>query len=225
MNDNQILQCKLSAFGACNKYGPDGALGGAFTKAVKLFQSKVMGLDDDSCDGLMSNDVSAAIDAMEQSVEADMHCKCGNCSGFGNGLYRDEYREGKAHVEAYYQYEYPGISLMTKWAAYGIMAMYPDAKWVLTCGYRCHEDNKAHGRSSTNHMGKAIDICPTIHTGDERATMCDNIRNELAATGAFQIGWSHTNKLALEPSHIAPTWVHLDCRCFNRKWIEDTIVS
>jgi len=222
LNDKQILQCKLAAFGACNKYGPDGALGAAFTKAVKLFQSKVMGLSD--CNGELTHDVEVAIDAMEDhSFNAVMECKCGECNGFGNNLHEGEYRDGKPKVEAYYQYEYPGISMMTKWAAYGIAAMYPGAKWVLTCGYRCHTDNSQHGRLSTNHMGKALDMCPVQFEGGERAQQCAAIRSDLETMGTFQIGWSQANKLALEPSNIAPTWIHLDCRCFARKWIEATI--
>ena len=28
---------------------------------------------------------------------------------------------------------------------------------TVTSGYRCHSNNKKKGRTSTNHMGKAID--------------------------------------------------------------------
>ncbi len=36
-----------------------------------------------------------------------------------------------------------------------------EMKYSLKCifsGYRCHENNKQHKRSSTNHMGKALDL-------------------------------------------------------------------
>ena len=39
---------------------------------------------------------------------------------------------------------------------------YPkEMNYSLQCifsGYRCHYDNKIHRRSSTNHMGKALDL-------------------------------------------------------------------
>jgi len=218
MTETQLKQIKLAAFGACNKYGPDGALGGAYTNAIKLFQEKVMGVDPD---GVETPQVTNAIDDMYRNDFVDnMPCKCGRCPGFGNGAKEGEYRDGKPHIEAYYQYEYPSISLMTQWASFGIAAMFPEGKWYLTCGYRCHEDNKIHGRSSTNHMGKAIDICPIAYeSGEPRAEYCDYVRKELVAMGTFQNGWAESNKLALEPSKIAPTWVHLDCRQFARKHI------
>ena len=216
--DNKLKQIKLAAFGACNKYGPDGALGGAYTNAVKLFQEKVMKVEPD---GIETAEVSQSIDSIYRKNFADaMPCKCGKCGGFGNNLGKYEYRKDKPQIEAYYQYEYPAISAMTKWAAYGIAAMFPEGKWVVTCGYRCHNDNKIHGRTSTNHMGKAIDICPVgYNSGDDRAAYCDYVRNELVNMGTFQNGWAQSNVLALEPSRIAPTWVHLDCRQFDRKHI------
>ncbi len=221
LNDNQILQCNLAAFGSCTKYGPDGKLGDAFYKSVKLFKSKIMKHVNPT--GAIDDNVRSAIHDMISNLNPfKLKCKCGECEGFGHGSMLDQYRDGKPHIEAYCQYEYPYISHMTIGAAAGIIAMYPDETWEISSGYRCHIDNKQHGRTSTNHMGKAIDLRPVSIPFNNRAEYCDNIRNELVSLSTFQDGWSESNKLALEPSRIAPTWVHLDCRQFDHKWIIET---
>jgi hypothetical protein len=50
---------------------------------------------------------------------------------------------------------------------------------------------------------------------------CDAIRGVLVERAHAQIAWDAANRKALEPSHIAPTWVHYDVRCYESKYLQD----
>jgi hypothetical protein len=39
--------------------------------------------------------------------------------------------------------------------------------------------------------------------------------------GNFQIGWSNSNQKSLEPENIAPTWIHMDIRNYESKYLLD----
>jgi hypothetical protein len=39
--------------------------------------------------------------------------------------------------------------------------------------------------------------------------------------GGFQLGWLASNRKSFEPDDIAPTWIHLDSRSFESKYLED----
>lgn len=105
-------------------------------------------------------------------------------------------------------------------------------KDTFSSGYRCWADNKAHKRSSTNHMGKAADIQVEYQkagswTTGEKAE-CDKVRTLVVNKMAGQIRWASKDKFSLEPSEasypeefLATDWVHLDVREFNSKYLAD----
>lgn len=70
-------------------------------------------------------------------------------------------------------------------------------------------------------MGKALDFdinrpSGTSHGSKEDKDLMNSIRARMADTAEFQIGWSRKNRKALEPGSIAPTWIHMDVREYDR---------
>ena len=100
----------------------------------------------------------------------------------------------------------------------------PEHKFVITSGYRCSVSNEQHGRSSTNHHGKAVDFNIVPRRGEDQRedmTKCEAVRGRIVETACGQIGWNAPNCKALEPSSIAPTWVHYDVRCYEPRYLQD----
>ena len=224
MNNDAVqeLQIRLSGF---NGGAPDGDFGSGTTKQVKQFQKDFMKLDDP--DGVVDKATFDAIDqfARQYTVPFDLlRCKCKVCTGFGRGLFKGEYRTEKSHIEAYHKYEYPGIHRMLLWAYRAVLHYHPNYTFTINSGYRCSEDNKQHGRKSTNHCGKAIDLDVPRSTGETERddnARCNAIRASIVEKCNAQIGWASSNKKSLEPENIAPTWVHYDVRNFVAKYLED----
>jgi len=214
------LQIRLAAFGAGV---PDNYPGKNTTMAIKGFQQHVMG--DSNPDGIVGPATELALqqawDKYKPSL-ADMDCDCGSCSGFGNGKFKNNYREGKPECEAYYNYEYPGISAVTVWIAVMVQAVFPQYQFRYSSGYRCWNDNNAHGRMSTNHMGKACDLRPHYPESSDRNRIVKEVHKQF---DKMQVGWSKRNVPSFEPVRISPTWIHADVRCFDRKWIESTLTT
>jgi len=159
----------------------------------------------------------------------DLKCKCGHCDGFGNGLNKNKYFSGEPKIEAYYQYEYPGIHkavLHTFRACVFYVKMLNFPEPIISCGYRCSVNNLQHNRTSTNHFGKAIDIDFIIagkskYDKNTDKELCDKFRAKLMQLSNFQIGWGNKNQKSLEPKDIAPTWIHMDIRCYEPKYLLD----
>jgi hypothetical protein len=137
-----------------------------------------------------------------------LKCTCGACTGFGQGKYKGQYDAGKPQIEAYHKYEYPGIhkAIIHAFRAAWFYAQKAGLGYAkISCGYRCWVNNGQHNRTSTNHMGKAIDWVPSSNKPND-------VRAEMVVKSNFQIGWSIKGMKALEPADIAPTWVHMDVR-------------
>jgi len=151
-----------------------------------------------------------------------LKCKCGTCPGFGRQKFRDVWHGPK--IEANYDYEYPGIHRMLLWTFRAAKFYAVPKGWKLTINssYRCSVDNQQHNRTSTNHRGKAIDIDilnpPSKLEDMERS---NQLRAILVERSNAQLGWAAANRKALEPANIAPTWVHLDVRTYDRKYLDD----
>ena len=95
---------------------------------------------------------------------------------------------------------------------------------MVNSAYRCSIDNEVHGRTSTNHQGRAIDLDIELTPGERNVDdrrKCDEARGRLVATADAQVGWGAPNRKALEPAEIAPTWVHYDVRCYEPKYLGD----
>lgn len=50
---------------------------------------------------------------------------------------------------------------------------------------------------------------------------CDALRGMLVETANAQVGWNARNRKSLEPSNIAPTWVHYDVRSYASAYLDD----
>ncbi len=220
--DIEELQIRLAGFRGTV---PDGDFGPGTELQVVEFQRRYMKMTEPS--GVADRGTLFAIQEFGDRFPIDfgaLECPCKICGGFGQGRSKGEYQPGKPAVEAYHLYEYPGVHRMLLWAVRAAMFCMPEYKFVITSGYRCQEQNKIKGRSSTNHHGKAIDLDVPGQPGeDHRDDMlrCNSIRGKLVELASAQIGWSAANRKALEPPDIAPTWVHYDVRCYEPKYLED----
>lgn len=217
------LQMRLSGFRGTV---PDGKFGPGTELQVTTFQRDWMNVSAPS--GRVDR---ATFDAIEEFAArhpvdfGDLQCPCGVCTGFGRGLFRDEYVSGAPRTEMFYLFEYPGIHRMVAWAFRGAL-FYCTRKGLnlkITSGYRCSENNRLNGRTSTNHQGKAIDF-DVVGITDKRADMqiCEEIRGLLVETANAQIGWAASNRKSLEPKEIAPTWVHYDVRSYEARYLNDS---
>lgn len=204
---------------------PDGDFGSGTELQVLQFQRDY--LSDPSPSGVADAEVIEGLRtfAAEYPIDfAALRCPCGVCDGFGQGRFRGQYQDGKPHVEAFHRYEYPGIHRMILWAVRAAFFYGRPHRFVITSGYRCAVQNERKGRTSTNHHGKAVDIDILGDPGeDKRDDMlrCDAVRGLLVEHSQAQIGWGATNRKALEPANIAPTWVHYDVRCYASRYLTD----
>ena len=219
--DVEELQIRLAGFRGTV---PDGQFGPGTEMQVMEFQRSYMGIRSPS--GRADGNTMHAIDALARQYPLDfdaLRCTCGECEGFGNGKHKGKYRSGKPRIEAYHRYEYPGIHRMLLWSVRAAFSLFPEEPFVITSGYRCSIHNKQKGRTSTNHHGKAIDFDIPLKADESKQDdmwRCDEIRGVLVERSYAQIGWSANNRKALEPSYIAPTWIHLDVRCYQPKYLK-----
>jgi hypothetical protein len=216
------LQVRLAGFRGTL---PDGDFGPGTERQVMSFQRDYMKLPKPR--GIVDRATMRAIDGLADDHPIDfktLRCPCRKCGGFGRKLYKGRYLAGQPRTEAFHRYEYPGIHRLLLWAVRAAFFYMPEHRFIITSGYRCSIDNARHDRTSTNHHGKAIDIDIVAKPGeDKRDDMikCDAARGRIVSTADAQIGWSAVNRKALEPSNIAPTWVHYDVRCYEARYLKD----
>lgn len=221
-SDVEELQVRLAGFRGTV---PDGQFGPGTELQVVEFQRRFMGEAQPT--GIADRATLLAIQAFGDRFPIDfavLRCECGQCGGFGQGRFKGGYQTGKQRVEAFHLYEYPGIHRMLLWAARGAMFHLPEYRFTFNSGYRCGEHNRMKGRSSTNHHGKAVDLDTAGEPGDDKRDdmrRADLVRAKLVETANAQIGWGASNRKALEPPDIAPTWVHYDVRCYESRFLED----
>jgi len=203
--------------------------------AVKQFQRDYMGVPEtgNACGGVLQ-----ALDEFLTKYPVSlsgMKCSCGKCTGFGHGYTTSEKVEMykvPAKKTPYSGTEYPGIHRALIWS-FRAALFYIQVKdkaldyhfLKVSSGYRCWNDNKAHSRHSTNHMGNALDLQFTKGKATKRCQDADvdNLRSKVfvARLGA-QLGWGSQNKLSLErAADGATSWVHVDVREFGAQWKAD----
>jgi hypothetical protein len=227
------INIRLSGFGGGV---PNSTFDDVTELKVKQFQKDYMNMGTPT--GMVDEETANAIDEFGQKYPIDFNsikCDCGSCGGFGKGINKNVYLDNKKD-EPHHQYEYPGMHRSLLWAVRGIMLFVAnetkgDMKIDYSSGYRCSINNKLKGRTSTNHMGKAIDLFlfkkagSGWTAGDETAqkNQSDKLRHFFQQRTSAQIGWSLPNKISLEPNNIAPTWVHADVRNMQSSYLKDIL--
>jgi len=221
-DDVKELQIRLAGFK--NATVPNGTFSAKTKSSVMAFQRDFMGITPSGVADRQTFDATDTF-AIQYPIftrfQNTIKCPCNDpaCqttnNGFGHNDFNGQYRSGKPQIEAYHQKEYLGIHRMLLWAVRAVFFYHPQYNWTLNSGYRCRIDNQARGRQSTNHMGKAIDIDPGGNTE------CDDCRRRVVEKMNAQIGWNNSNKKALEPARIAPTWVHFDVRTLGSQYLTD----
>ena len=215
------LQLRLAGFRGTV---PDGDFGPGTERQVMNFQRDYMKAAET---GIAGRATLRAIDKFARAYPFDfktLKCPCKKCGGFGQGQFKGQYHGWQVGDEAYHRYEYPGIHRMLLWAVRAVFLYLPEYRFTISSGYRCSVDNADHNRTSTNHHGKAIDLDIVLKPGeDKREDMnkCDAARGRIVESANAQIGWNAPNCKALEPSNIAPTWIHYDVRCYESKYLKD----
>ncbi len=220
--DVMELQIRLAGFRGTV---PDGDFGPGTERQVMSFQRDYMGRKSPS--GLVDRRTMLAIDRFARAFPINfrkLRCRCGQCKGFGSRRFKGQYLSGKPLTEPFHLYEYPGMHRMLLWALRAARFYMGPGRFAITSGYRCGFDNAVHGRTTTNHHGKAVDVVFVTRSGRkprDTAADCDAARGRIVETADAQVGWSARNRKALEPSHVAPTWVHYDVRCYDPEYLGD----
>jgi outer membrane protein OmpA-like peptidoglycan-associated protein len=223
------LKIRLAGFGGSI---PSDVFDDQTEKQLKQFQ--LLWMKEKNSSGVLDIETAKAIDNFGAKYQVDLatvKCRCGKCDGFGNGEFKGKYSNGKS-TESANKYEYPGIHRSLLWAFKGINFHLESTELKvdkITSGYRCWKDNEEHDRTSTNHMGKAIDFTIASKKGIRGGkTECDTVRSLILKQMKSQIRWSSKNIFSMEPSekshpkeYVSPTWVHLDVREFEAKYLED----
>ncbi|MCY6412978.1 LysM peptidoglycan-binding domain-containing protein [Acinetobacter sp. VNH17] len=208
-------------------------------KCIKQFQRDYMGVPET---GKICGSVLVALDKFYEeypiaSFMGKAACNCGKCSGFGNGKMGIASGSNKAN-------EYPGLHRSLIWILKAInfylKKEFKEKKIevaYIESGYRCIENNKAHGRTSVNHMGLALDIHFNKNGSRTREVNdMEFIRKEIMAKKMGASEQRTTNKIYLEPKIFnsgasgATTWVHFDVTAFadiylNNEKFKKTIVE
>ena len=96
-------------------------------------------------------------------------------------------------------------------------------KYDINRGYRCWADNDFHNRKSTNHFGKAADIRYTKNNSRTFSNIDSNkIRKDIFNKYLNAKWWGNPNFFTLEKeSDGAVTYVHVDCRDFDVKYMDN----
>lgn len=220
------LNIRLAGFGGTV---PEDKFTDRTEKAVKQFQRDYMKVEQT---GKVCGKTLKAIDAFKKKYSmkfSSFKCPCNtkDCDDFGNGLYAKEYNDAKIK-EKRRKYEYPGIHRNLGWV-YRALRFYLEDKekdmkfsiYSISSGYRCHAHNKLKSRTTTNHMGKAVDL-KLSKNGKRTKVKSDvnKVRKDVFEKYMGAAYWTKTNALSLEPGSIAPTWIHYDVREFERKHLK-----
>lgn len=230
------LNIRLAGFGGSV---PKDEFDSETERCVKQFQADWM--KSSSPDGIVDLVVAKALDefSTKHALKFDaLKCDCGKCGGFGKGQFKGEYNNN-TKVESRHKYEYPGFHRSLAWGFKGALFYLEKESLKLraiSCGYRCWINNQNHKRTSTNHMGKAIDFTlDTTVAGVVKAggkTECNNARSLIVSKLHAQIRWASRDKFSLEPGDpiskgefVSPTWVHMDVREFDSKYLADKFFS
>lgn len=212
-------------------------------KMIKQFQRDYMKVPET---GKICGNVLKAIDEFcnkwsEKISEYTCLCKNVNsitskCSGFGKGRYNGEY-SSSSKIERYHKYERPGIHRSLLWGT-SALRFYLSKQDVYkylwkTAGYRCWEHNNSVPRTSTNHMGKAVDIQFSKNGNTIGGKQESNLPLLREINDKFYSKYLNAkyqwingeNNFSIEPIGLGTnqtySWIHLDVREFNNEYLDD----
>ena len=230
----KTIQLALTGFGAGV---PDGIEGNKTKAAISLFKKEIMTDPNSDIISSIKKFLGENIPTKFRSGINDYKCPCGECGGFGWGKFKKEYWDwSPSKYEAFHKYEYPGIHIAI-FCAVAYINYYAKQlhghDMTVTSGYRCHSDNEKKRRTSTNHMGKAIDAKIPNAPGQIEASkkFYHKFQTSLveSSPNAFQIRWESANKVSFEPAKkekpeefIATTWIHADVRNYAKEYLADS---
>jgi hypothetical protein len=247
------LRIRLAGFGGLH---PGEVYDKETEAAVKIFEKDVMARSPTGeVDFAFAQRLDQFASDWPILVESQLACPCATkrrkfigCDGFGLGKFRDGsdtyWPWAGTRSEEWHKYEYPGMHRSLLWGARALMFYSTfDLKDQIrfhqfSSGYRCHEDNfwnskvKSDGtkklRTSTNHMGKAVDMHFTTFSGDAwkrselsgeaNFTSCNKVRDMAVHRLKASIHWETPHQFGLEPGGPnidkgqAYDWVHMDVR-------------
>lgn len=224
------INIRLAGFGGCL---PSDKFTDLTETCVRQFQRDYMHVEET---GIICGNFLNALDEFGKKYPININeakCKCGRCKGFGNERYLSEYNNPRIQ-EKVRRYEYPGIHRSLFWAVKAVMFYLSNKEkemnYSLQCifsGYRCHYDNKIHRRSSTNHMGKALDLHFYRTTDKKKSWLYSTKDNETIRANIFRkylnakFDWQGKNVFNLEStSKGASSWVHFDVREYSLEYLD-----
>jgi len=193
---------------------------------IKQFQKDYMKVPEN---GKVCGNVLRAIDEFQNKFTVDFNeakCKCGKCTGYGDGSNKGKYLKG--NIEAYHKYEYPGIhrSLLSSLRSVKFY-LSKEGRYSfnkISSGYRCRFHAEYLKKPTTNHMGKALDL----HFNDKNGRTREVSDMEVIRKDIFNryLGakwdWKEKDIFNLESTRVgATTWVHYDVREFDSVYLED----
>jgi LysM repeat protein len=166
-----------------------------------------------------------------ETVKRDGHkvdIPCRFCAGYGNNKRKYDFKKGGDLAN-----EYPGIHRSVMWIARAVMFYLEKTHDKLgysfnaiNSGYRCVGNGLAVPRYTVNHMGMALDLGFQFqgkHTGNPEKV--EEIRSKIFDTYMNAARRRSANRMWLEPSSIAPTWVHFDIKDWDQKYKFDAIFA
>jgi len=247
-NDDIILEIniRLAGFGGLL---PTDEFTELTKKGVIQFQKDYMKRpEDDKNLGIVDSGTLTGISKFSNLFRENLAhymCPCINtdsantCNGFGTGRFKDRYRLNN-YDEKSHMYEYPGMHQSLLWAVSALrfytenylhtVGREGDSRKGISSGYRCWYDNERHlnhekkPRSTTNHMGKAVDIqfkgiyAPKNATDTIGAVaLLKNVFNEIVKTFLnAQKEWKYNDLFSIEP--LGVDWVNVKTNNSNL-WI------
>ncbi|WBX78220.1 peptidoglycan-binding domain-containing protein [Tenacibaculum ovolyticum] len=224
----QEINIRLAGFGGGV---PDEDFTKRTEKIVKQFQKDYMKITPTGkVDAATLNSIDKFSDKWSEQI-SDYKCLChstpfvvakaNRCPGYGKGKSK----------------EHPGIHRNILWSISALKFYLSEQTtytyWKTSAGYRCKAHNLAKGRTSTNHMGKAIDIQyyenGTKITGKKQSnlTPLKAIRDDFYIKHLDAVsGWTgKKNHYRIEPIGIGKdqsySWIHMDVSKYETKFLED----
>jgi len=190
---------------------------------VKQFQGDYMKMKAPT--GEADYNTLKAIDEFSENYREDVSnykCVCGSCSGFGKGE----------------KNENPGVHRSLLWGISALkyyLSQQTEYKYNnISSGYRCNAHNKLKGRTSTNHMGSAVDIQFKYNNGKlpigrNEIDKLKKIRDGFFIKYLCAVeGWEgKKNSYRLEPIGTGKdesySWIHIDVVKFEDKYKKDNL--